>query len=585
MTDSSFSFQVKSGILDILYQHSFLRNGANLLLALVIAVCYWSSVDGIILFAWLFAAVLLFGIRQYFYYRFIKLNQKSEAQLLLFDRLYTIALIISAIHWSILMIFITPLGSPGLNMATLLVLSGVTSAGYLSSCLIGRYSAGFLVLLVSAVGYRLIVNFPNYSWAYVVILTSYCLFISQVAVHFRKALIENLRMFHEKDELAKELDEARKRAEEVSEEKTRFLGVTSHEIRTSVNGIVGIMQVLEDSMQTESGLDHLATMKKSSSDLLNHLNNLLDFNKIEIGKLTLESKPFDWQEVVRDAVNLFEGTASRKGIKLKLELGESGIVWLEGDATRLGQIIKNLLSNAIKFTPQGYVTIVASAERIGGTRGKLHVELEDTGKGVEASRIEQLFEPFVQEDDSIHGLYGGSGLGLSICQRISTLMGTKIHVESKVGRGSRFWLEPEFEIVPTTEVIKAIPTVSDESSVIPSKKCLVVQDDAMSQKVGRLLLEKIGMLVDVVESGEKAVECVEKEAYDFVFMDIKMGGISGIEATKQIRGKALNHAQPKIIALTGSVMESERAVYKQTGMDGCLPKPLMLDDLKAVFFK
>ncbi len=583
MSNSSFSFQVKSGILDILYQHSSLRNGANLLLAIVVGIFYWPFVDGMTLLSWIIAGILLFGGRQYSYVRYFKLNQKTEAQYLFFERLYALSLIFSAIHWSILMVFITPFGSHGLNMATLLVLSGVTSAGYLSSCLIGRYSTGFLLLLVSAVGLRLILSFPDYSWAYVLVLTSYCLFIAQVAVHFRKALIENLRMFHEKDELAKELEEARKKAVEVSEEKTRFLGVTSHEIRTSVNGIVGIMQVLEDSMQTESSLDHLATMKKSSSDLLNHLNNLLDLNKIEIGKLTLESKPFDWQEMVRDAVNLFESTASRKGVKLRMELEESEIVWLKGDATRLGQIIKNLLSNGIKFTTQGYVTIVASVERISGTKGKLFLQFEDTGKGIETSRIEHLFEPFVQEDDSVHGLYGGSGLGLSICQRISTLMGTEIHVESKVGRGSRFWLDPEFEIVPESEVFSAKPRESAESGVIPSKKCLVVQDDAMSQKVAKLLLEKIGMHVDVVDSGEKAVESVEKEAYDFVFMDIKMGGISGIEATKQIRCKALNHAQPKIIALTGSVMESERAAYKLAGMDGCLAKPLMLDDLKAVF--
>lgn len=212
----------------------------------------------------------------------------------------------------------------------------------------------------------------------------------------------------------------------------------------------------------------------------------------------------------------------------------------------------------------------------------LRLEVLDTGKGIGESMLKRLFQTYVQEDETVHRIYGGSGLGLSICQEIAELMGTKIQVVSEKGKGTRFWLEPEFDLAETDETnassISAIASVE-----LTPQKCLIVQDDLVSQKVAKLLLEKLGMIVEIVDSGEKAVKRVAAAEYDYVFMDIKMLGISGIEATLQIRALELNHKQPKIIALTGSVMDSERAAYAEAGMDGCLAKPLLLEDLVKVF--
>ena len=208
--------------------------------------------------------------------------------------------------------------------------------------------------------------------------------------------------------------------------------------------------------------------------------------------------------------------------------------------------------------------------------------MSDTGKGIGPDMLKNLFQTFVQEDESVHRIYGGSGLGLAICQGIAELMGTRIQVASEKGMGARFWFEPEFEI--SREEARQSMDVADQGRLkLDPKKCLVVQDDLMSQKVAKLLLEKLGMNVEVVDSGEKSVKRVQETAYDYIFMDIKMLGISGIEATRQIRKLNLPHAQPRIIALTGSVMESERAAYSQAGMDGCLAKPLLLEDLVKVF--
>ena len=300
MTDSSFDLSVKAGILDILYRHSLVRNSANLFLALVVCFVYAGEVNPILVWVWGLAGLGIFAGRQFTRHLFSTRFQMHAASVNVWRRVYVLGLSLSGLHWFILLVFITPAQNPGLSMITFFIISGVTSAGYLSSCIVGKSSLWFLLLLVGGLGIHLQVDYEDHTMAILFVLCFYLYFINMVASHLRKALVENLRLYHEKTSLVDELDRARKRAEEASAEKTRFLGVTSHEIRTSVNGIVGIMQVMEDTMQTESGLDYLATMRKSSSDLLNHLNNLLDLNKIEEGRLTLESRVFDWQEMIGD---------------------------------------------------------------------------------------------------------------------------------------------------------------------------------------------------------------------------------------------------------------------------------------------
>jgi len=578
-----FSFRTAdAGILNILFRHSWVRNSASLFLILGLFLIGWDSVSHRWLITWSLIGVLIFALRQVCYYLYLRFIKDSDTSTLLWRRVYGVTLILNGLFWLVPPLMFMDLAHPGVYTLSIIVMSGVISAGYLSSSLLPRSSFFFLVLLVSGIGYRVLTDFPEFRVLSIFILGFYAYFISQVAHHFRNALLKNIALYQEKTQLVEALNLAREKAEKASLEKSRFLSMTSHEIRTSVNGIVGIIQVMEDSIHKDLNRDYLSTMKKSSSDLLNHLNHLLDLNKIEEGKFSLESRPFDWRETIEDAIKLFHGAATRKKIGLVSEIADSEVSFLIGDATRLGQILKNLISNAIKFTATGDIVVRASLEKTEDTRAHLNIEVEDSGIGIEPTRLKDLFQTFVQEDDSVQRLYGGSGLGLAICQRIAHLMETEIQVSSVKGMGSTFSLSPKFGI-SDFHGKTSHNTSGDTASAFPRYKCLVVQDDAMSQKVATLLLQKLGMRVDVVDSGERAVEQVRSKYYDYVFMDIKMGSMNGIEATRLIRSSELAHPQPVIIALTGSVMESERAAYEKVGMNGCLAKPLMLDDLRSLF--
>ena len=336
MLRSSQSLRVSTGLLEILYGHSLIRNFANVFLVTVVVFSHHPMVRHGLLWSWGIAGLAIFLFREYFHLLFNRQFEESEAADRKWLRIYVTGLLASGIHWFVFVVFVTRGIDAGMLTVDVLIIAGVTSAGYLSSCMAGRFSIVFLCLLVIGTGIRILEDYPEYALTTVMSVIFYFIFIQVVAKSLRKALIDNLHLYFEKDELAKELERERQKAVRASEEKTRFLGVTSHEIRTSVNGIVGMMQVLEDSMQTAAEMDYLATMRKSSSDLLNHLNNLLDLNKIEEGKLTLENRTFDWVEEVKAAVDLFRGSALQKRLELKMVINEDSIRMLQGDSVRLG---------------------------------------------------------------------------------------------------------------------------------------------------------------------------------------------------------------------------------------------------------
>jgi len=392
--------------------------------------------------------------------------------------------------------------------------------------------------------------------------------------------------------------EQKSRADEASEAKGRFLANMSHEIRTPLNGVIGLSRLLED-MPVPAEAREMVRMIRSSGDaLLRVINDVLDFSKVEAGKLDLEVAPFHLHRSLEESMGLFRAMAADKGLGLACVLAPELPVYVAGDDTRLRQVVLNLISNALKFTSSGEVVLSAGLEPNGaehagaGHAGAGHascelpdeasycisIEVRDTGIGIAADQLPRLFSSFNQAEASISRRYGGTGLGLAISKRLVELMGGAIHVESRPGEGSRFRFT-----VPMGHA--QAPAASPEAP--PSTVCagnqlrvLVAEDNTVNQKVVLMLLKKLGVNADLVADGAQAIAAIVENRYDLVLMDVQMPEVDGLAATREIRHLLPPDRQPVIFGLTAHATTAYRDICLGAGMNGYLTKPLEREKLR-----
>ncbi|PKA16006.1 hybrid sensor histidine kinase/response regulator [Leptospira haakeii] len=407
--------------------------------------------------------------------------------------------------------------------------------------------------------------------------------LSSAEIQALEALANSVVSFMELDAKSQALIQLQSVALELQKAKEQFFINMNHELRTPVHGILGMVDLLNQTSNSELQKEYLDSLTESSEHLIRLINDVIDFSKAESGSLHFSFKEFDLISLLERYAEEASDKAFKKGLAFKTILPPAREnIDVKSDSIRVRQILSNLVSNALKFTEKGGVTVELDIEKESETDITLSLSVKDTGIGIEADRIPTLFEAFSQTDISISRKYGGTGLGLSICKRVCEALDWNISVESEVGKGSKFTLEltlPKANLVEKIKIAESKNRIKFDFSDHKDLKILIAEDNLVNQRLIQKMLEKLGLNGSVVSNGIEALVYWEENDVDLLLLDIQMPELSGLEVARILKKKPSTRKVPWIIAVTAHDSAEDRKACAEAGMDDYLGKPFRIEDL------
>ncbi len=385
--------------------------------------------------------------------------------------------------------------------------------------------------------------------------------------------------FRDRIRIGEELELRNRELEVATKAKSEFLANVSHEIRTPINGILGMANLLGSENLSEKGRYYLKVMTSCGDTLLTLINDILDFSKMAAGKLQLEDLDFHVNAFLEEILGLFGPRAKEKGVRLILDSTIPDDFWARSDSTRLRQVLFNLVSNAIKFTNNGEIKIAAGFQPLAEGDYSLEFSVADSGVGIADEVKSKLFQSFSQADASTTRKFGGTGLGLAICKGICEALGGSIWVDSKVGVGSKFFFKIIVRKGEGSVAVASGYAVDAELSQKLPLTIIVADDNSTNQMLARQHLEKMGYHVDVAANGLEVLDALGTKNYDVIFMDVNMPEMDGFEATRKLRLRCQSATHPWVIALTASVTDNDQQRCRESGMNDFVAKPFNAESL------
>ena len=364
----------------------------------------------------------------------------------------------------------------------------------------------------------------------------------------------------------------------------KTVAVMAHEIRTPLHQVVGSIELLAVSGLNAEQTESVDMLQTSAHALMAIINDLLDFTKLEAGKMKIETIPFEVRGVLEGSVACVQPQVHEKGLHVSCQIDQGVPIRLMGDPNRLRQVVLNMLSNAVKFTAQGRVDIESKTMPQEDGSIRIRFTVADTGIGIPKEECERIFNPYQQADVSVSRNYGGTGLGLAICKSLVENMDGEIGVDSVLGEGTTFWFEIPFGLYAKPHAPEEKKADSDSHHKISGLEVLVAEDNKVNQKVVVRMLQRLGHHPTVVENGQECVAEITNSSkkYDIILMDWQMPVMDGIDATKEIRRKGYSMSDLPIVGLTASIQFLD---FFELGMNDCLKKPVRISDLREALIK